>query len=347
MALRIPRGYARRHPGYQELFEGTRPTLKWLRAADFLPVAEIEPSSNDPIVIPAGTFVGVATDGGAVPSSGLYLNGGGLASTATGVYVYNMVPAASNAYTLTYSADDWSTAFFTSAVKDIDTDITIVSSHGAGASTATVGGVGTGLGIKPLGIAYQDIYASWLSRQYTNYAKQPNITLLMANQVIQVPCRDVNEWAIEPGDLVMVAGFDQGSLTWAPQANPTAANAVGRLQRYVDYAPVAGATTAHAVQDLKRIQEHVVGRCIRKILVAQRGVVGQSVSPGVTKLSTFTDTGATSSVNYEFRPGGRVQTVPGLGLQGSGTLGVPGHLLNARDDGHGLFWALEIAVGTY
>lgn len=340
--LRVPRGYARRHPAYQEVMEGKRPTLKWLKAAAYLPI-QIEPRQDDPIVIPAGTFVGIVNDGGAVPSSGSYLLGGGLSSTPTGVYAYNMTPAASSNYTITYTSADWDTTFLTPGVVDLDTNAVILSSAGAGASTATVGGVGTGLGIKPLGIVYNDIYASWLSSQYINYSRQPNIGLLMRDQVIQVPCRDVNEWSIEPGDIVCVAGWDQASLTWDPTATPSASNCVGRLRRLADYAPVAGATVLHAVRDFGRMTEHVVGRCVRKVLVSQYTT---SASPG-RLLSSITSSIATSNVNFEFRPGGRVQTVPGLGLQGSGTLGIPGHLVNCRDDGSGKFWALEIAVSTY
>ena len=58
---RIPRGYARRHPAYQEIMEGIRPTIKGLTAAPWLPIASIEPRQDDPIVIPAGTWVGIYT----------------------------------------------------------------------------------------------------------------------------------------------------------------------------------------------------------------------------------------------------------------------------------------------
>jgi hypothetical protein len=349
---RIPRGYARRHPSYQEVMEGERPTLKYLKASPFLPVAEIEPRHDDPIVIPAGTFVGVISATGGSFVTGAVVTGG-LGTTATyslnhGSGYYALVPAASGPYKLTYTATDTDTTFYTPGTINLDTNAVVAS---AGTSTKFIGivngGLGaTGQGVKPLGVAYQDIYASWLGDNYTNYDRQPNIGFLTSNKVIQIPAVTVNEQNIEPGDLVVVDGFETPNTNaWAPQSlvsNTTAvASSPGRLRKWSDIANNATISAAN----IARLHEYVVGRCLRKTLIAYT----QGISIG-TKLGyaiSANQLTSLSQVGSESRNAGRVQTVPGLGLAGSGTLGVGGHLLTAKSDHQGAFWALEILVGTY
>jgi len=333
MSLRIPRGFARRHPAYQEIMEGVRPTLKWLKPADFLPIASVEARQEDPIVIPAGTFVGIVQRTGDAIASGTYA----LTGYNPGYATYKMVPAASQAYKLEYTTRDTDTTFYTPGVINIDGGAVVAA---AGTSVSYVGSIATGGGVKPMGIVYNDIYASWLGAGYTNYDRQPNIGLLMRDQIIQVPCLNTNEWDIQPGDLVMVDGWDAATLKWDPGATPSTVNAVGRLRKWT--AGTVSTNTTEAFVQLRRFQEHIVGRCIRKVLVASYS----SASANASLASTVGSINS-SHVNFEFRPGGRVQTVPGLGLQGSGTQGIPGHLLAARNDGNGKFWALEIAVSTY
>lgn len=345
MAIRKPRGFGRRHPAYQEIMEGQRPSIKGLKAAPFLPVAEIEQHHEDPIVIPAGTWVGVLSPGGSLTGSHAYPYATGASALAGvnsklghGNAVENyLVPAASDYYQVYYSTNDTSTTFYTPGTVDVDDlgNSTVVSS--AGRSTAFVGL--TGVGVKPLGVAYQDIYASWLGDTYTNYERQPNIGFLMRDYIIQVPVVTTNESLIEPGDLVAVDGFgteivaDVG-LTWDPTNTAVAANAmkVGHLVSVDDL-------TTSSVAALKIVQQHIVGRCVRKIKIAG------TTSASNTALSADIPT-STSNVNLEYRTAGRVQTVDGLGLQGSGTAGIPGWLLAARAR-DGAYWALEIAVGTY
>lgn len=346
MAIRVPRGYARRHPAYQEVMEGIRPTLKWLKAAAYLPIVETEPRTDDPIVLPAGTWVGVANLVGTGLSTGGLSSGSfnsGTSYTLGSSGAYFLVPAASRAYTLTYTSADSSTTFHSAGVVNIDG---LGTAPAAGVSVGKVGYTVqvTGGGVKPLGVLYKDVKASWLKDQYTNYDPELPIGLLCKNQVIQVPCVTQQEMDIEPGDTVVMAGWDQASLTWDPTATPAAANAVGRLRRLQDFT-VTGQGTELAVSGLRSIMEHRVGKCLRKILIAN--AIGASQG---TKLATAISAGtisAAAQVNHEFRSAGRVQTVPGLGLQGSGTLGLPGHLLNARAGALGSFWALEIMVDTY
>jgi hypothetical protein len=347
---RIPRGYARRHPSYQEVMEGERPTLKYLKASPFLPVAEIEPRHDDPIVIPAGTWVGVVSATGGSFITGAVVTGALSSATYSlnhGSGYYALVPAASGPYRLTYTSTDTDTTFYTPGTISLDTNAVVGS---AGTTVKCIGiatGVSaTGQGVKPLGIVYTDIYASWLGDNYTNYDRQPNIGFLSSNKVIQVPAVTVNEQNIEPGDLVMVDGFDSPTTNaWAPQALVANTSAVisspGRLRKFSD---VAG-TANIAATTISRLNEYVVGRCLRKTLIAYT----QGIALG-TKLGyaiSANQLTSLSQVGSESRNAGRVQTVPGLGLAGSGTLGLGGHLLTARADHQGAFWALEILVNTY
>ena len=349
---RIPRGYARRHPSYQEVMEGERPTLKYLKASPFLPVAEIEPRHDDPIVIPAGTFVGLVSATGGAFVTGAVVTGS-LGTTATyslnhASGYYALVPASSAPYKITYTSTDIDTTFYTPGTIDVDTSAVVSSAKTTSKFIGNANGGlnATGQGVKPLGIAYQDIYASWLGDNYTNYDRQPNIGFLTSNKVIQIPAVTVNEQNIEPGDLVIVDGFDNvAGNTWAPQslvANTTAVtSSPGRLRKWSDVANSSGITAAN----ISRLHEFVVGRCLRKTLIA----FTQGISHG-TKLGyaiSANQLTSLSQVGSESRNAGRVQTVPGLGLAGSGTLGVGGHLLTARADHQGAFWALEILVGTY
>ena len=67
MALRIPRGYDTNRPPYSEICEGQRPTVQNvpLEAWTGLPPVRIDEHHHDPIVLDAGTLVGVATGAGA------------------------------------------------------------------------------------------------------------------------------------------------------------------------------------------------------------------------------------------------------------------------------------------
>jgi hypothetical protein len=352
--------------------EGQRPTVKGLRAAPWLPIAEVEPRHDDPIVIPAGTWVGVVNEDGAstgavTPYTGLVSNG----TAGHGVAVESyLVPACSEQYKVQYSTKDTDTTFHAAGTINLanvdDGGGTLVTA--AGLSSLFVGQ--TGVGIKPLGIAYQDIYASWINDNYLNYEKQPNIGFLMSNQIIQVPAVTAQEQVIKPGDLVMIDGHTIPTETgraWDPTNTNVAAYEmrVGHLISVQDanagargsdalvphttagpgaseawLAGVTGAVTAIA-NSITRQPEWIVGRCVRRIKIA---AIGESNTYAALSANIPS---ARSNVNVEWRHASRVQTVPGLGLQGSGTLGIPGHLLTARADAEGFCYALEIAVGTY
>jgi hypothetical protein len=347
---RIPRGKAVRHKSYHEVMEGERPTLKYLKASPYLPVAEIEPTHDDPIVLPAGTWVGITSTTGTAMVTGTVTSGAitGTAHTYSldsDLGYYALVPAASRPYTLTYTANDINSTWYTPGTLNLDSLGTVVAA--AGTSTATVGinaVTATGYGVKPIGVVYQDIYASWLSSNYTNYDRQPNISFLTSNKVIQIPAVTTAEQAIEPGDVVAVDGIG-ATASWNPVAlaanTGVVANSPGRLKRWSEICAAAGITAA----ELGKAQENIVGRCLRKFLIAYKSGVtaGYKLSYALTAGSIT----SSAAVHTESRHAARVQTVPGLSLPGSGSLGVAGHLLGAKADANGAFWALEILVGTY
>jgi hypothetical protein len=337
---RVPRGYAVRHPQYQEIMEGQRPTIKDLKAAPYLPVAEIEPRHDDPIVIPAGTWVGIV--GGSAVGAG-DSDTGSLADT-----VRYMVPACASYYTLTYSNNDINDTFgILGKVKDLDQWTTAARTGGtvtaAGASTEYVGNSGAVWnGVKPIGIVYQDVYASWLNSSYVNYERQPSISLLTRDYVVQVPAVTTNERAIEPGDLVMVDGFGATDATWYPAATATGDVATMKPGHIARVSSTAFTETGVAgIKQAFAAQEFIVGRCLRKILVAEYGDATAN-----SKLSANIADMTRANVSTEFSDAGRVQTVPGLSLQGSGLKGVPAWARNATADSNGKFWLLEIHVGA-
>lgn len=333
---RIPRGYAVRHPQYQEIMEGQRPTIKDLTAAPFLPVAEIEPRHDDPIVIPAGTWVGiVGADGASAYDTG----------SLTSLARY-LVPACAEAYTLTYTSNDISDTFGTNGyVLDLDAwDAVARTGSAVTAAGASSMKVGTGsVGVKPIGIVFQDVYASWLADAHVNYERQPNISLLTRDYVVQVPAITENEKAIQPGELVMMDGYGDTSMTWNPGTSNTGAMRVGHLISLHDQSAALTNITGNAAQGqfAARISDYVVGRCLRKILVAEysSATINTTLSANVSSLSR-------SNVSTEFADAGRVQTVPGLSLQGSGLKGVPAWARTATADSAGRFWVLEIHVGV-
>lgn len=372
---RIPRGFAVRHPSYQEVYEGQRPTIKDLKAAPYLPVAEIEPRHDDPIVLPAGTWVGVvgsrrtlyAGTGEAIATgSHSNLSGDFDPHSLTDIDRY-LVPACGNWYRLDYTSRDLDSTFGTNGnVVDIDS----LTTHGARTGSAvTAAGVSdrfvgnSGEGVKPIGIVFEDVYASWLPTAYVNYERQPTVSLLTRDYVVQIPAITPSERAIEPGDMVMVDGFGSSNtdMVWSP-ATGSWTNRVGHLRRVSSVSPsemlvaantgaaaaLTGLLSGHLVgffaAAAARMDEYIVGKCLRKVLFAEYSSASAntaaetSVALDAFKLSTH--------VSKEFQDAGRVQTVPGMSLQGSGIKGIPAWARKATADANGRFWVLEIHVNA-
>lgn len=220
-----------------------------------------------------------------------------------------LVPAwaGTGEYTLTYGNDD-----VNYETPDIDNYPTVVS--GAGASTLDIPAV------KPLGIVTQDLYASHMADTWQNYIRQHMVTFLSWGYVIMLPVRTADEALLQPGDIVQVDDNSDVDSTWNPQA---ATNVVGR------YKPWAADDSP----------EFKVGRVLEKITLANQtsSVVNQLLSTaiGASNVDTVHNFGGMS----------KVQTVPGLGLSGSGTQGIPRSLLNAVAQSQ-KFYALLISTSV-
>lgn len=312
MSIRIGRGYEKIHHPYQELYEGVRPSIQGLRAAKFLPVAMLDKlHDDDPIVLLPGTFVGRMNSDSMVGASTAL---GDQEETARA-----LLPASTNLYKIQYSAFDSDFG-----VYDIDGSTVSTAVSAAGTSTGMV------QKIKPLGVITAPVYSDVLKDKYTNYKRDLMPSVLMGNYTVVIPAITNDEKSIEPGDLVRVAGSttqtDTGATHYAvSKSTNTGAGVPGRLTTY-DPSTVAEQALA----------DYVVGRCIDKYVVA-RGTA-------VTRLGSDSATLSNLNTDHQYNTLKKVQTVPGLGLSGSGTQGVPAMFEHAVSDDSGDYFALVIKL---
>lgn len=179
--------------------------------------------------------------------------------------------------------------------------------------------------VKPLGVVYQPIYSFILQSAYTNYKRNVNVGVL-TDYVISVPAVNDEEVLIEAGDLVMVG---TGASYGAGVSSTYSTNKLaGRYARYSSSAYLAA--------------ERIVGKCYRKLLLgsASAATTGDTLESAITA-GTFT---ISTAATAEFANLAKVQTVPGLGLSGSGTSGIPAYLLTARCDASKNFYALTMLI---
>jgi hypothetical protein len=175
--------------------------------------------------------------------------------------------------------------------------------------------------VKPIGVVYQPIYSFNLQQQFTNYKRTDNVGVV-TDYVIQIPARTTQEHAITAGDLVMVG------------EQKTEYGRVGQLTS-VDF--LAG--TFQAYDNAATSLPYVVGRCLKSFIYATGGTGGSTTYQADT--ATLTTTAAALA---EFPGLDKVETVPGMKLSGSGTGGVPGHLLGGIADSSGNYRALTLLI---
>lgn len=317
MSIRIARGYEKIHHPYQELYEGVRPSIQGLRAAKFLPISMLDKlHDDDPIVLLPGTFVGRMNSNTMTATTAL----GALEESARA-----LVPASAAVYQLKYTDKD--VDFGTYSVDGADADTAVTASEvSANTSTAQV------TKVKPLGIITAPVYSEVLAAKYSNYKRDLMPSVLMGNYTVVIPAITNGEKLIEPGDLVRVAGSTTQTDTGDAHAATTNAFNTGTdvPGRLVAYDPTTAAEQA--------LGDYVVGRCIDKYVVA-RGTTSAGNRLG-------SDTTALTNLNsdHQFNTLKKVQTVPGLGLSGSGTQGVPAMFEHAVSDSAGDYFALVIKV---
>ena len=298
MAYRIPRGYNTFRPPYLEICEGARPNVSALplEAWTGLAPTRVDDVNHDPIVLEPGTIVGIAT--GATAFSG------------------KLLPAM------------WATGGATTVAGHPQMIFNYHHSDGATWGLPAVTTSGTVGVVKPIGVVFQPIYSFNLQAAFTNYKKNVNVGIV-TDYVVQVPCVTANEHAIENGDLVMVAhnAYEHGVFAnIGASSGFTNSRLAGRYQKYDPTLTASGY--------LSNSQEMIVGRCLKKVVfaTASGSSSGDLLQDRIAAGATIT---LSTEAALEFADLSKVQTVPGLVLSGSGTAGIPGHLLGARANSTG------------
>lgn len=180
--------------------------------------------------------------------------------------------------------------------------------------------------VKPLGVVFAPVYSAILETAFSNYKRQHSVSFL-THYVIQIPATNSEEVLIEAGDLVMLGTGRHYGIGWSsPYSTHLMA---GRYAKYSSTADFAA--------------ERIVGRCLKKLHL---GTGGSSTTTGdlladTTPLADFT---AGTQLLAEFAGLDKVETVPGLGLSGAATKGVPAFLLGARADSNKNYWALTLLI---
>jgi hypothetical protein len=300
MAFRTPRGYDVNRPSYQELSQGIRPEASTvpMEAWTGLAPVRVDEIHHDPIVLDAGTCVGIATGG-----------------AAEGKLFPAHTQSGATAMTLVHHSDGatWGLP---------------AANHVESAAYFTAGPV------LPLGVVYQPIYSFMLQSQFTNYKRNENVGVV-TDYLIQVPATTAEERAIMAGEMVMV------SKTAVQQGAVAAGTArIGRYQRY--QGDPAGAGVAATVGLLKSAlfdSQFVVGRCFSALTFATG-----TASVNTVLSADYSNVSLTTAGAAEFKGLSKVQTVPGLGLGGSGTAGTPAWLRDAQSDSSGNYKALTILI---
>jgi len=315
--LRVPRGYAKFRTPYNESQEGKRPTFQQVKAAYFLPVARVDEHKHDPIVLLPGTFVGR-----------LALDASGIDDTHRAHQP--VVPACPTSYTVTYSAVDLdSDGHWGGGTPDIDgvygTDVVGTAEAGATSVPAT----------KPVGVIYRPHYAPWIADRFTNYDRnQRTMSWLAWGQNIEIPAMTTEEKLINVGDLVMLDD------TTTPSYNPQGAFATMTPGRIQSVSRAAGGDTLAAAL---LVMNHVVGRCVGKHKIVSQTATSAGQTIAAARIATNLNV-STLNADLDYPELNKVQTVPGLGLAGSGSTGIPPYFDYATADASGDFWALEIEV---
>ncbi|MHA2063615.1 MAG: hypothetical protein ACXABY_04445, partial [Candidatus Thorarchaeota archaeon] len=262
-----------------------------------LPHVRVDEYHHDPIVIDAGTIVGIPTGG---------------------VAVAKFVPAVLSS----------GATYFTGGAVGAAQNLKIFGSTEASTTWGLPAGASGDLTVnyvKPMGVVFQPIYSFYLETRFTNYKRTHSVGIV-TDYVIQVPATNTEEVAIDYGDVVMLGTGNHYGAGWTdPYDTHKIAGRYAKFDRTQDWG-----------------HERVVGRCLKKLLLGSTSNTGanETLATAITN-GTFTISAAASA---EFSDLDKVQTVPGLGLSGSGTSGIPAYFLDARSDGDDNFYALTILV---
>ncbi len=262
MAFRIPRGYDTNRVPYQEISEGVRPEVSAVPQEPWsgLPPVRIDELAHDPIVLDAGTIVGIASGGSA---NGKLFPAGNL-SGGTGPV------------TLSHHSDGSSWGLPIANVTQTWNQL-------------------AGGPVKPLGVVFQPIYAFTLNSAFTNYKRSDNVGIV-TDYMIQVPARTAAERDIKAGDLVMATqnGSDYGHALsagasrlgsfekWDGQAS-TLHYVVGRCYQNLAFASGTAAVNTVLSDDYDSVSLTTAGKAEFKGLERVQTVPGLTVTGSGTK----------------------------------------------------------------
>jgi len=326
MALRIPRGYAVNRPYFREVCEGVRPNSQAAPRLPFTGLAHvrIDEVHHDPIVIDAGTIIGIITGAtGTVAGHGQTDQRKAFVAANSGFFVPAMMGYGTNVVAN-------QTGIATAGILANQSVLINIGTTDAETTWGIAGASGTAFNVnvgevKPIGVVTQPIYSSYLPIAFTNYKRQHSIGFV-TDYVIQIPATNDEEVAINAGDAVMLgSGVHHGAGVASPYSAQKLAGRYAKFNSLVNNA-----------------EERRIGRCLKKTYLGQGGA---SVAEGTLLANALADFTAGADLAAEFAGLERVQTVPGLpGLSGSETKGVPSFLLGARADAQKRFWALTILV---
>lgn len=346
MAVRVPRGYdADVKPAYNEISEGVRPHFSNIAIPPYfqLPIFDMDNLHDDPIVLPAGTMLGIKWDGAN--------NGEGL-----------LVPAVQNLSGALGGGTSYVPVTSTHSADETDWNITISGWYSP---------------VYPIGMLFKPIYAfpkdpnnsSDTRTAYENYQREHKVPIV-TEYVIQIPARTPHEHNIRPGDTVAIADY----ISWNGNQTASAAsynvgicgtlmalddvNALGGYNFVTGNASLAS-NISGAVNNTKRLANYIVGKCLSTTVIGSdsNGTAGDFLWSALansrftkaTSSTTFVAAAAANQLNAtsEFKNLELIQTVPGNRITGSGTQGVPGFLagtFGARSDGSGLYRMLTILL---
>lgn len=347
--LRIPRGYdADTKPAYNEIEEGIRPTISNIPLVPYqhLPIFDMDRHHDDPIVLPAGTLIGVKWDG--VGSS---LLGAGVSGFTEGT----LVPAVSD---LDKTPGENSNSL-----------VVVGSTHTSDETDWGISLTGWQAPVYPLGVVTKPIYsfpvqtADLTARtsttatdprtQYSNYRREHAVSLV-TDYVIEVPARTPYENSLRAGDTVMVADY----LHWNnDQTQGTYTRGSAGTFMGIDEWAAASLSGAGDIRATARLHNYVVGKVLSvTILGSDSNAQAGDFLQAALAASRFTKAQLSSvpvgdasllHATSEFANLELVQTVPGHRVSGSGTKGVPGFAagtFGARSDASGLYKLLRILL---
>lgn len=215
----------------------------------------------------------------------------------------------------------------TTGVAEADVDLHIMgATNDWGIPDGTSGTVNVG-NVKPMGVVSAPVYSFMLQAAYTNYTRNVNIPIV-TDYVVMIPATNIEEHAIRAGDIVGLGSGDHYGI--GKPATSTTNLLAGRYARH-------NSEWAFGA-------ERAVGRCLKKIQIAT-----SASAAGTTLRNDLSAITLTSEATAEFGQMEKVQTVPGLGLTGSGTKGIPASLLDATLDdashsGTKSYWALVLLI---